>query len=109
MPIPEQQRQTRYTNYVSELHEPSAPAILQLNVEGLTRPKCKVIQKIAMKNSIADILLQEAHATNDDKIKVYSYSLIGLINHPNHGIATLVRNDLPAPEIGRSRVDSAIQ
>ena len=102
MPIPEQQRQTRHSNYMSELHEPSGPAILQLNVEGLTRPKCDVIQKIAMNNSIAVILLQETHATNDDKITIYSYSLIGSINHPKHGIATLVRNDLPAFEIGNS-------
>ena len=92
-----------------KLHELSGPAILQLNVEGLTRPKCDVIQKIAINNSIAVILLQETHATNDDKITIYGYSLIGSINHPKHGIATLVRNDLPATEIGRSRVDSAIQ
>ena len=73
------------------------------------QPKCEVIQKIAMNNSIAVILLQETHATNDDKIMIYGYSLIGSINHPKHGIGTLVRNDLPATEIDRSRVDSEIQ
>ena len=62
-----------------------------------------------MNNSIAVILLQKTHATNDDKITIYGYSLIGLINETKHGIATLVRNDLPATEIGRSRVDRAIQ
>ena len=62
-----------------------------------------------MNNSIAVILLQETHATNDDKIIIYGYSLIGSINHPKHGIGTLVRNDLPATEIDRSRVDSEIQ
>ena len=40
---------------------------------------------------------------------IYGYSLIGSINHPKHGIGTLVRNDLPATEIDRSRVDSEIQ
>ena len=65
--------------------------------------------KIAMNNSIAVILLQENHATNDDKVTIYGYSLIGSINHPKYGIATLVRNDMPATEIGCSTVDSAIQ
>ena len=109
MPIPKQQRQTRHSNCMSNLHEPSGLAIVQFNIEGLTQPKCEAIQKIAMNNSVAVILLQETHATNDDKITIYGYSLIGSINHPKHGIATLVRNDLPATEIGHSRVDSAIQ
>ena len=92
---------------MSKLHEPSGPAIRQLNAEVLTQPKCEVIQKIAMNNSVAVILLQETHATNNDKITIYGYSLIGSINHQKHGSATLVRNDLPATEIGRSRIDSA--
>ena len=92
---------------MSQLHKPSGPAILQLNVEGLTGPKCEVIQKIAMNNSIAVVLLQETHAINDDKIKIYGYYLIVSICHAKHGIATLVRNDLPATDIGRSTNDSA--
>jgi len=55
MPNPEQQRQSDNP----KLHEPSGPAILQLNVEGLTRPKCEVIQKITTDNSISVILLQK--------------------------------------------------
>ena len=62
-----------------------------------------------MNSSIAVILLQEIYATNDDKNTPYGYFLIGSINYPKHGIATLVGNDLPATEIDRSRVDSAIQ
>lgn len=38
------------------LHEPTGPAILQLNVEGFTRSKCKVIQNIAIGNSTSVIL-----------------------------------------------------
>ena len=106
MPIPEQPRQPRQSNNTSKLHEPTGPAILQLNVEGLTRPKCEVIQKIATENAISVILLQETHATSNEKIKIYGYSLIDSINHPKHGIATLVRNDLPASVIGRSKEGS---
>ena len=78
----------------------------QLNVEGLTRPKCEVIQKIAADNSISVILLQETHASSNEKMKINSYSLIDSINHPKHGIATLVCNDLPASIIDRSREGS---
>jgi len=42
-----------------KLHDQSGPTILQLNVEGLTGPKCEVIQNIAMNNSVSIILLQE--------------------------------------------------
>ena len=66
-------------------------------------------QKIALNNSITVILLQETHATKDDKITIYGYSLIGSISHLKHGTEILVCNDLLATEIGRSRVDSAIQ
>ena len=83
------------------------PAILLNSTQGLTRPKCEVIQKIAMNNSIAVILIQETHATNVDKITIYGYSLIGSINHSKHGIATLVRNDLPATEL--AAVDLIVQ
>ena len=62
--------------------EPSGPAILQLNVEGLTRSKCEVIQCVATKHS--------------DNVKVHCVPLIGVIHHAKHGIATLVRNDLTA-------------
>ena len=106
MPIPEQRRHPRHSNNTSKFHEPSGPAIFQLNVEGLTRPKCEVIQKIAADNSIFVILLQETHASSNEKIKIYGYSLIDSIHHPKHGIATLVRNDLPASIIDHSREGS---
>ena len=106
MPIPEQRRHPRHSNNTSKFREPSGPAILQLNVEGLTRPKCEVIQKIADDNSISAILLQETHASSSEKIKIYGYSLIDSIHHPKHGIATLVRNDLLASIIDRSREGS---
>ena len=106
MPTPDQPRPPRQSKDLSKLHEPSGPAILQLNVEGLTRPKCEVIEKIATDNAISVILLQETHATSNEKIKIYGYSLIDSINHSKHGIATLVRNDLSAIAIGRSRDDS---
>ena len=64
------------------------------------------IQKIAADNSISVILLQETHASSNEKIKIHSHLLIDSIHHPKHGIATLVRNDLPASIINRSREGS---
>ena len=72
------------------LHKQTGPAILQLNVEGLTQPKCKIIQNISI------ILLQETHSTSDGKIKIYGFSLVGAIRHEKHSIVILARNDLPA-------------
>ena len=85
-----------------KINEPSGPAILQLNVEGLTRSKC-VIQRIATKHFASAILLQETHTASKDNIKVYGFSLIGTIHHAKHGIATLVTNDLTATMVQSSK------
>jgi len=37
---------------------------------------------------------QETHATCDEKINIYGYTLVGSVHHPKHGIATLARNNL---------------
>ena len=93
---------------MSILHKPTGPAILQLNMEGLTRSKCEVIHNMATSNSVSVILLQETHIVNKEKIKIFGYTLIEEIPHQRHGIATLVRNDLVASvsTVGKS-VDGA--
>ena len=91
------------------LHEPTGPNILQLNVEGLTRAKCEVIQHLAAKHAISVILLQETHSTLDDKLKIYGFTVIGAVHHPKLGAATLVRNDLSSKLIDSSKPDSATQ
>jgi len=52
-------RNSSIVRIMPKLHDQSGPTILQLNVEGLTGPKCEVIQNIAMNNSVSIILLQE--------------------------------------------------
>ena len=91
------------------LHEPTGPNILQLNVEGLTRAKCEVIQHLAAKHAISVTLLQETHSTSDDKLKIYGFTVIGAVHHPKLGVATLVRNDLSSKLIDTSKPDSATQ
>lgn len=96
---------------MSILHEPTGPAILQLNVEGLTRSKCEVIQNIAVGNSVSVILLQETHIVDKEKIKIYGFTLVEAITHRRHGIATLVRNDLAASVsiVGKSPAGNEIE
>ena len=52
-------RRSKSLNHVlkmlRKINEPSGSAILQLNVEDLTKSKCKVIQRIATKHSASDI------------------------------------------------------
>ena len=93
---------------MSILHEPTGPAILQLNVEGLTRSKCEVIRNIATGNSVSIILLQETHIVDKEKIKIYGYTLVDVIPYQRHVLATLVRNDLAtsdskAPQMGPAK------
>ena len=77
----------------SSLFGPSGPTILQLNVEGLTKAKCDVIQQLCLKHSVTVILLQETHTKADDEIQLPGYSLVGALHRSHHGIATLVKND----------------
>ena len=90
-----------------KINELSGAAVLQLNAEGSTRSKCKVVHCIATKYSV--ILLQEKQTTRNDNIKVYGFSLIGAILHAKHGIATLVRNDVTATLVQSRKKDSEMQ
>ena len=92
-----------------KINEPSGSAILQLNVEGLTRSKCEVVQCIATKHYKSVILLQETHITNNDDIKVSGFFLIGAIHHVKHGIVIFVRSDLTATLVQSSKKDSEMQ
>ena len=92
-----------------KINKPSGQAVLQLNVEGLTRPKCEAVQRIATKHSALVNLLQETHTTSNDNIKGYGYSLIGAIHYSKFGTATLVRKDLTATLVQLSKKNSEIQ
>ena len=92
-----------------KINEPSCPTILQFNFEGLTRPKCEVVQHIATKHSASVILLQETHTTSNNNIKVYDFSLIGAIHNPKHGIATLVRTYLTTILVQLSKKERDMQ
>ena len=92
-----------------KINKQSGPAILQLNVEGLTRSKWKVIQRIATKHSASSILLQEKYTTSNNNIKVWFLPHCFAIHQATHGISTLVRNVLTPILVESSKKDSEMQ
>ena len=68
--------------------------MLQLNVEGLTIAKLKVIRHLADSNKVAVVLLQETQWVSDNNLKLPGFLLAGSIHSKTHGMATLVREGL---------------
>ena len=94
-------------NPPSQLNSPSRLSILQLNVEGLRRAKCEVIQQLCFKHSISILVLQETHTKSDKDINIYRFATVCAIHTPFHGVATLVRTDLSAALVAQSPPDAA--
>uniref|UniRef100_W5N943 Endonuclease/exonuclease/phosphatase domain-containing protein n=1 Tax=Lepisosteus oculatus TaxID=7918 RepID=W5N943_LEPOC len=88
-------------NNLRVFQEPTGPCILQINVKGLTRAKCVVINHLAQEHNVQVILLQETHQ-EDSNIKIYGYHLIGAIHHAHHRVANLVKLDKNAKHIAQS-------
>ena len=70
------------------------PTILQLNVEGLTTSKIKVVEQLAHKNRALVTLLQETHCTSADRLALPHYSLAGSTQSRKYGLATFVHESL---------------
>ena len=67
--------------------------VLQLNVEGLTKPKVDVIEYVTRKHKPTVILLQETHQTDSSRLKVNGYQLAGWTASSIDGIATFVNDN----------------
>ena len=61
--------------------ERTGPAILQLNVEGLTRSKRDIIKQLAKEHSAVVLLLQETHSSTDEDLKISGYTMVSAIHH----------------------------
>ena len=55
------------------------PAVLQLNIEGLTVSKMNVLHHFAVQHEVLVILLQETHCTCADKLTIPGFALLGLL------------------------------
>ena len=70
------------------------PAVLQLNIEGLTASKMNVIHHLAMQYEALIILLRETHCTCADKLTIPGFELAGCFLSRKHGLATFAYNRL---------------
>jgi len=70
--------------------------IMQLNVEGLSAAKRRIIQSLAEIHHIDDICLQETHVNEDksDRLTISGFDIISYTLHAKHGRATSVRRDV---------------
>ena len=70
--------------------------ICQLNIEGISRSKCDVLQKVLRPNVAA--IIQETHAENEEQLdkrgKIPGYDLVGATYHHAYGVATYVRSNI---------------
>ena len=70
------------------------PAVLQLNIEGLTASKMNVIHHLAVQHKALVILLQETHCNCADKLTIPCLGLAGSSLSRNHGLVTFVHDRL---------------
>ena len=71
--------------------------ILQLNVEGLTFPKCEILTKILKDDNIDIAILQETHSEDDKEAatkKIAGYNLMASVKAAKHGLTTYIRHGL---------------
>ena len=70
------------------------PAILQLNIEGLTVSKMNVLHHLAVQFEALNIVLQETHCAFTDKLVIRGFALAGSCLNRIHGLATFVHERL---------------
>ena len=70
------------------------PAVLQLNIDGLTPSKMNVLHYLAVEYKALVILLQETHCTCADKLTIPGFALAGSFLSRKHGLATFVHDRL---------------
>ena len=70
------------------------PAILQLNIEGLTASKINVLHHLAVQFKALVILLQKTHCAFNDKLVIPGFALAGSCLNRIHGLATFVHERL---------------
>ena len=70
------------------------PAVLQLNIEGLTASKINVLHHLAVQYEALVILLQETHCACADKLTIPGFALTGSSLSRKHGHATFVHGRL---------------
>jgi len=84
-------------------------AILRLNIEGATPSKMIILEQLAKKNSATVVILQETHKEDPTILKIPGYVLAGHTKSKHHGLATLIKEDVPWTATGQSATDSTVE
>ena len=78
------------------------PAVLQLNIEGLTASKTNVLRHLAVQYEALVILLKETHCIFADKLTIPGFALAGSSLSRKHGLATFVHDRLKWTRVDQS-------
>ena len=74
----------------------SSIQLLQINIEGISKPKSQYLSKICMENKIDIIIIQETYTADENQImlrgRIPGYDLLGGTYNKAYGVATYVRN-----------------
>ena len=89
--------------------KPDGISVLQLNVEGITKPKITVIEHLLQTHKATIVLLQETHSEEPSKLKIPGYHLTAHTKSSVHGIATFVRYSAKWREVGTSAPESSLE
>lgn len=72
--------------------------ICQFNIEGISRAKCDVLQKVLSDNDVDVLAIQETHTENEEQLRkrgrIYGYDLVAATYHHAYGVATYVRSNI---------------
>ena len=88
-----------------ELSVPLGPVlrVLSLNIEGASKTKCQILQKMAEDHAVHIIHIQETHIKNPEelltRLSIPGYNAVESIFHDKYGISTLVLDSLPPAKV----------
>ena len=70
------------------------PAVLQLNIEGLTASKINILHHLAVQYEALVTPFKETHCTSADKLAIPGFALAGSSSGKKYGLATFVHDRL---------------
>lgn len=63
--------------------------VMQLNIEGISKPKCKVLAKLLYEETIDIVAIQETHLSQEGpRSEVGGYTIVGALHHEKFGKAS---------------------
>lgn len=80
---------------VLEIHQNLT--VCQLNMEGISKNKCNFLSKMALREHVDVIVLQETHSSDLNLFsygQISGYILVDFINNASYGCATYVKSNL---------------